>query len=309
MQALAKTRLLLVVLLALALAAVACPGCGERGQSFRFVFMTDIHVQPERGGVEGFHAAVTRVNGLAPDFVITGGDLVFDALDVPFDRAVELYRLYSEGCRELKMPVYNTIGNHEVFGLYDTTGVSHLNKEYGKEMFKKRLGNGATCASFDHGGWHFILLDVIHLADGHRYVGRADPEVLEWLRSDLARIRPETPIILSVHIPLASVYEQIRKGACTALPPGEGVENSREILDAFQGHDLRLVLQGHLHIYEDISFRSTRFVTGGTVSGAWWEGSNEGFPEGFVVVDIDGGKINCQYETFGWDATKYNTAR
>jgi Icc protein len=309
MRAMARTRLALVVLFALALAAAVCPGRGECGRHFRFVFMADIHIQPERGGVQGFQAAVTRVNELAPDFVITGGDLVFDALDVPFDRAVQLYRLYSEGSRELKMPVHNTIGNHEVFGLYDTTGVSRRSEEYGKEMFKKRLGRGATCESFDHDGWHFILLDVIHLTEEHRYIGRADPEVLEWLRSDLARVRPETPIVLSVHIPLASVYEQMRRGACAALLPSEGVENSREVLDAFQGHDLRLVLQAHLHIYEDISFKNTRFVTGGAVCGAWWQGSNEGVPEGFVVVDIDGGRIDCRYETYGWDAAKHKASR
>ena len=48
--------------------------------TFRFIFMTDIHVQPELSGDEGFKQAIQKVNKLKPDFVITGGDLVFDAL-------------------------------------------------------------------------------------------------------------------------------------------------------------------------------------------------------------------------------------
>ena len=91
-------------------------------ESFSFAFMTDIHVQPERNATEGFRAAITEVNALKPDFVITGGDLIMDALGVSFDRADSLYALYEEVSGDFNMPVYNTIGNHEVFGIYEKTG-------------------------------------------------------------------------------------------------------------------------------------------------------------------------------------------
>ena len=59
------------------------------------------------------------------------------------------------------MPVYNTLGNHEVFGLYEKSGISPEHPEYGKQMYKNKLGDGKTYFSFDHIGWHFIILDGI----------------------------------------------------------------------------------------------------------------------------------------------------
>ncbi len=73
-----------------------------------FVFMTDIHIQPERNAIEGFKKAIQKVNELKPDFVITGGDLIMDALAVNYERADSLYNLYKETIKLLKAPVYNT---------------------------------------------------------------------------------------------------------------------------------------------------------------------------------------------------------
>jgi phosphodiesterase/alkaline phosphatase D-like protein len=42
--------------------------------------MTDMHLQPERNAVEGYRRAIKTVNNLNPAFVITGGDLIYDAL-------------------------------------------------------------------------------------------------------------------------------------------------------------------------------------------------------------------------------------
>ena len=61
--------------------------------SFRFLFATDIHVQPERGAGEGWKQCVAKMNLVAAapaskaDFLITGGDLIMDALEVGIDRA------------------------------------------------------------------------------------------------------------------------------------------------------------------------------------------------------------------------------
>lgn len=72
----------------------------------------------------------------------------------------------------------------------------------------------------------------------------------------------------------------------------------------FEGRDLRLVLQGHLHVVDQAQVKGIKFVTGGAVSGSWWGGPFRGFPEGFVVVDIRGDAIDYRYETYGWEAGK-----
>ena len=79
----------------------------ESPDEFTFAFLTDIHLQPERNATEGFRKAIEKVNELNPDFVITGGDLIMDALGVSFNRADSLYTLYNNICEEFKMPVYN----------------------------------------------------------------------------------------------------------------------------------------------------------------------------------------------------------
>ena len=78
------------------------------------------------------------------------------------------------------------------------------------------------------------------------------------------------------------------------------IESKEQVLDAFRGYNLKLVLQGHLHVVEEIIFRGVHFITGGAVCGAWWKGPRDGFPEGFVVVDVDKDVFSWRYETFGW---------
>ena len=58
--------------------------------------MTDIHIQPEENAVAGFTQALDSVNKLNPDFILTGGDLIMDALGQSYGRADSLYNLYME---------------------------------------------------------------------------------------------------------------------------------------------------------------------------------------------------------------------
>jgi predicted phosphodiesterase len=108
--------------------------------------------------------------------------------------------------------------------------------------------------------------------------------------------------VLCVHIPLVSPFLQTIYGTLEQISPAEMVTNTPEVLSMFENRDLRLVLQGHLHIVEQAQVKGTKFVTGGAVSGSWWKGPYRGFPEGFVVVDIRDDIIDYHYETYGWDA-------
>ncbi|RQW09774.1 metallophosphoesterase [candidate division KSB1 bacterium] len=275
--------------------------CSDSGNSFTFAFMTDIHLQPERNAEQGFAAAIERVNQIAPDFVITGGDLIMDALGQSHERATLLYGMYGELARVFAMPVYNTIGNHEVFGLYEESGVSPLHAEYGKAMYLKNMGYEKPYYSFDHKNWHFISMDGIGLAPG-RYYGHVDSLQLIWLENDLRAVDPATPIVVSTHIPLVTAYGQFRHGATYSLGRGEIIVNAAEVLHKFANHNLKLVLQGHHHIVEHIHFRDTHYISGGAVCGAWWQGPRDGFAEGFLIIDVKKDDVSWRYETFGWIA-------
>jgi predicted MPP superfamily phosphohydrolase len=97
-----KQRIVLLFLILFVLTTFACMSHRDR---FSFVFLADIHVQPELHAKEGFQQAVQVVNELKPDFVLTGGDLIMDANSQSFDRADELYTLYRNISGQLEMPV------------------------------------------------------------------------------------------------------------------------------------------------------------------------------------------------------------
>ena len=276
--------------------------------SFRFVFMTDIHIQPERGAIEGFKAAINAVNALKPKpaFVITGGDLIMDALAQGYGRADSLYKLYIETEKLFQMPVYNTIGNHEIFGLYKQSNIEPSHLEYGKKMYANRLGEGKTYRSFDFKNWHFVLLDAMGMTPERKYIGHVDSTQLKWLKQDLETTGAERPLIIVTHIPFYTIYSQYLNGPTAEVNKALIVVNAHEISKVCEDYNLKLVLQGHLHTVEEIFYRDVRYIIGGSVCGAWWKGAHQGFAEGFVVVDIEGDSFSWKYHTFGWDAEKYN---
>ena len=276
--------------------------------SFRFVFMTDIHIQPERGGVEGFKAAIEKVNSLKPkpEFVITGGDLIMDAAQQGYERADSLYNLYVKVSKLFEMPVYNTIGNHDIFGLYTKSNVATSHPEWGKKIFSTRLGNGESYRSFDYGNWHFILLDGMEITSERKYIGKIDSAQLAWLKSDLEKIGTERPIVIVTHIPFYTIFLQYREGPMTPNRKESVIVNAHEVSKLCKDYNLKLVLQGHVHTVEDICYRDVHYIIGGAVCGDWWRGTYLGFPEGFVVVDVNSDNFTWEYTTFDWNADIYN---
>jgi Icc protein len=288
----------LISVLLLASLSNSCKKTPAGHPDFSFAFLTDIHVQPELNATEGFEKAIARVNELNPDFVITGGDLIMDALAQSYGRADSLYDLYTETIKDFSMPVYNTIGNHEVFGYYPESGVDSSHPEYGDKMYENRLGK--RYYAFDQHGWRFYILDSVDEWEEGGYYGYVDREQLSWLKEDLRELDPGTPIVISLHIPLLTVQTQLHEGATAPSSRGSVITNSREVLELFNGHNLKLVLQGHLHAYEDIYVNGIHFITGGAVCAKWWSGPRHGMEEGFLMVHVSGDEIDSEYIDYGW---------
>jgi 3',5'-cyclic-AMP phosphodiesterase len=272
---------------------------GERkDNNFSFVFCTDIHVQPERNAIQGFTQAIDTINKLHPKFVITGGDLIFDALGQSYERADSLYKLYLEITKRFNMPVYNTMGNHEIYGIYSKSGADTSNLEFGEKMFENRLGK--SYYSFEYGGWKFIVLNSIEDTKKNKYIGLIDEAQINWIKEELTKTDSKTPIVLSTHIPFITAFNQKYYGSTKPNDSALVVVNSKEVIDLLKGYNLKLVLQGHLHMVEDIYVDGIHFVTGGAVSGAWWKGPNMGFEEGFMYITVKGEEFAWKYVDYGW---------
>ena len=145
-----------------------------------------------------------------------------------------------------------------------------------------------------------VLNSVMETEDRH-YIGMIDAEQMEWIKNDLLDVDPNTPIIISTHIPFITVFTQILYGEYAPAYHGLVVENAREVLNLFDGYKLKIVLQGHLHYLEDIEVYGTHFITVGAVSARWWSGANEGVEEGFLMVHIQGDDFCWEYVDYGWE--------
>ena len=272
----------------------------KKNKNFSFVFMTDIHVAPERHATEGFLKAIETINKLKPDFVLTGGDNIMDALGQSYSRADSLYNLYNETISNLTMPVYNTMGNHEIFGLYTKSGINPDHPEYGKKLYEDRLAK--RYYSFDYKNWHFIVLDGMGFTSDRHYYGVIDNKQLAWLKTDLEKTGKDRPVAISIHIPLLSVGEQIMSGPTEAFGQGSVITNAHEVIQLLEQYNVKLVLQGHLHFLEDINYNGIHYITGGAVSANWWRGPRYGMEEGFVQINVSGEDFSWKYVDFGWDA-------
>jgi 3',5'-cyclic AMP phosphodiesterase CpdA len=284
------------------LVSLSQSGAQESGKrladSFEFVFLTDIHLKPEMDAPKGFQMAIDKVNQLDPDFVLTGGDLVFDAMRGNQQRCDSLFTLYKDMSKGFQMPVYNCLGNHDLFAIYDESPEKESHPDYKYGMFERYLGR--TYYSFDHKGWHFIVLNSLDVTADKKYRGYFHQEQLNWLKQDLETVNKSTPIVVVSHIPMISSRTQV-----TGSSGSPNVENASEVFKMTENYNLKLILQGHIH-WKECGFVSDRFhyITGGSVAGNGWKGRRHNTKEGFVRVKVTGNEFSWEYIDHGWETER-----
>jgi Icc protein len=270
-------------------AAVAAADPQPAAESFDFVFFTDTHIQPELDAAHGCQMAFAKIAAAKPEFAICGGDMVFDALDVPRTRADMLFDLYQRTEATIQAPLYHTIGNHDLYGILSKSGAIPTDPGYGKKMFEDRIG-ARTYYSFDHRGYHFIVLDSIFPTPDRLWEGRIDDAQLRWLAHDLAAIPPAAPIVVITHVPLITGYLAYGpKPDGTQRYDTVSVANSAAVIALFATHN-----------------KDCQYACCGAVCGNWWHGPRLDFPEGFTIVSLREGKISWRYETYGFQSVAPN---
>ncbi len=259
-------------------------------QDLRFVFMTDIHIQP--GVEEQFKKALEKALSLNPDFIITGGDLIMDALGVRKPKADSLYLLYSKIIEPIPVPIYNTLGNHDIWG-WGYNQADTLDSDYGYGMYRKYLGDPFQFFSFK--GIYFLIVPSVIYKKESVYIGGITEETLNKLKSNLLSIPQDAPLVLISHIPLVTAETQWEEGALVPNHPMNVMGNSEDLIKILSKYNLKLILQGHLHIFEKIEIAGVKIATGGAVSGKWWEGTYKKTYPGFLLVDFLDDRISLNY--------------
>jgi len=312
-------------------------GCGEE---LSFLFFTDSHVTDREkfNAVAGMKAAVAHMNeqkGI--ELILSGGDLIMDALRVCEPECREQYELYRELTAELNRPLFNTVGNHELYGVYlegagdDPCIVEEDDVLYGPGLYHEYFGPDHY--SFNWGPYHFMVLNTISLTRGINaqgdtvrvYYGNVSADQVVWMGEDLAHVPPGTPIILISHIPFVTAvhtlegygdYQTInyRLEDSEARSYTHVVSNASQVInEVLAGHRFILALAGHHHHYEVVRWEdhqhNARFVLGGSICGQWWQGdrriAGSTWPEGYLRVWLRDGEVSdLQYISYGWKGYK-----
>ena len=222
------------------------------GQKFTFAYISDAHITQIKGTEfvknfeKGLQKAVLEVNFMdpQPDFVIFGGDLAQLGKKEELEHGLEILK-------DLTVPVKWVIGEHDYYldlGKYWQEKISPL------------------YYSFDHKGTHFVVLNSILTHDDWTHKRWPTPEermlqmarldnpngspfmVKEeqrgWLKKDLAKISPETPLVVLSHSPLYKIFK----------PWNFWTDDAEEVQAILKPYKKVTVLHGHVHqvLYNEI---------------------------------------------------------
>jgi Calcineurin-like phosphoesterase len=200
----------------------------------RIALVTDLHYADKppagtrhyRQTVEKLAEAAGQFQRDQPAFLVELGDLIdaADSVDVELGYLKTINQQLTSICPQR----HYVLGNHCVDMLT-------------KDEFLSAVGQKQSYYSFDHSGFHFVVLDCCYRSDGISY-GRKNstwtdtnmpPEELAWLKQDLAST--DKPVVVFAHQRLD-------------VKGDHGVKNNpdvRKILEA-TGRVLA-VFQGHSH--------------------------------------------------------------
>jgi len=195
---------------------------GEAPTPFSFVQLSDTHVGFSGAanplGTRAFERAVEIINGLPerPDLALFTGDLTHDS-EKPGEHEARMRR-FQEIAGRLRVPLVRVVPGEHDAGLD------------GGALFRGVFGE--THYSFDHRGVHFVGMDNVSLARPN--VG---PDQIAWLKKDLARFSPTTPIVVFTHRPLFDLRPDWEWFT------GDG----DEVMNALAPYENVTVLYGHIH--------------------------------------------------------------
>ena len=188
-------------------AGVSVVAAGDIGQCFGL---------PATGSGPARTAALVKPSDA---LVVTLGDNVYEN-----GTAEEFANCFDPTWGAFKDRIHPAPGNHD----YNTPGAGPYFDYFGAKAGPDRRG----WYSFDHGGWHFVMLNGV--AD----VARGS-EQYRWLEADLAQSRGILCTISVLHYP--AFNSGATYGSDMAMRP---------MFDLLQSAGVEMVLSGHEHVYE-----------------------------------------------------------
>ena len=177
-------------------------------------------------------------NEFKPSAVVEIGDLV-DGKD---DNSLEDWKIMDGMMQKLKMPYFNTTGNHEM-------------RSFNKSVWLELSSNEKTYYYKDVNGYRLIILDGNHFSDGQdttpekeHYPGNLGDEQWQWLEEILknAVMEDKDPIVFLHQPPVET----------DARPNWQLFSKGKELHALFDKYKVRAVFSGHVERLCDIKIES-----------------------------------------------------
>ncbi|MFB9055670.1 calcineurin-like phosphoesterase C-terminal domain-containing protein [Mariniflexile ostreae] len=227
-------------------------------------------------------------------FGISLGDLVGDDLS--------LFNPYIDAVKEIGIPWYNLMGNHDMNFDAETDALSD-------ETYEAHFGPANY--AFNHGKVHFIVLDNILYPDprdGKGYWGGFRKDQLNFIANDLKFVPKDHLIVLAFHIPLSEPHGDSFKD-----------EDREKLFSLLKDFPNTLSLSAHTHIQKQTFFNASQGwlrekphheYNVGTTSGDWYSGKlneagipistmRDGTPKGYAFLHFKDNQYNIEYKAAG----------
>lgn len=275
-----------------------CSWIRPRHPRLELSFITDIHTIAGWDVPDALALSAEKINAHCSDLLLIGGDLVHTNPGDDQKTVNNRWAVYRDFSQQLNRSTVYAIGNHDL--AVDETQSS----DQRRDKFRAVTGTLDTSYTTDALGFRIIVLDSIGPGNhDFRYRGYIGPEQMQWLEETLANTPVSQPLILLTHMPLVSGFWQAKQGNRVLPAADRLLVNNKEVLQRFKRHNLRVVLQGHLHVNEHLRWNGIDFITGGAICGKWWRGHWQGTAPGFGRLSIDEQETQWRYETTGWQTT------
>ena len=251
-----------------------------------------------------------------PASIVTGGDLCQNLRDQTLEQCQEMADLFMKLWKQhVDVPAYHALGNHDPAGWGKGLSGFSGGKDhplFGFKLMQQKLNLPKLSHSFDHAGWHFVIVHNAKLAGEPgkgTVIGEFEEETLAFLRDDLSRNKGKPTMLFGHYPPVTAVEffngeakhndEQLR----WELGYGRSTRNPMTLVEAIGDANVKAFFSGHIHRLDRIEVKRQTLICAGSVSGDQWRGPDVDTEEGFAVIDCrPDGSFEYEYHNYGWAA-------
>ena len=282
----------------------------EKKRALRIVHVTDMHIFDGPVPELGISNLINEIKNMEdqPDFVLNTGDNIMDALKRSKEEVAAQWEAWKNNFRQnIDLPLYNCIGNHDVWGWSNDDPTIQSDELYGKNWALKMLELENRYYTFEKNGWKIICLDSPYYdKDNHGYIAKLDEEQFEWLKTTLDNTPATTNILIASHIPILSpstFFDGDNEKTGNWVVPGAWMHiDARRIKDLLKNYtNVKLAASGHIHLVDQAKYLDINYVCNGAACGAWWKGNYQEFAPAYALIDLyEDGSFGNQLVYYNW---------